>query len=188
MSVKGDDSMKRWSWLLLGALTLAAVGCGTGTEATSDVASLEESGAGDQEASVLGDIVDQETQLFEFSACMRDEGINIGDPTVDADGNVSLGTPMNMISDHGALMAAYETCNDFIGGRAMGHSGEDRTAVHDRLLEYAKCVRENGYYQLSDPDFSGTSDIFPGLDMDDPGYQAADQVCEGLLVDDGDTG
>ena len=188
MTVKDADSMKRRLWVVLLVLTLAAVGCGTGTEAASDVASLDESGVGDQEASILGDIAVQEAELFEFSACMRDEGINIGDSTVDADGNVSLGTPMNMISDHGALMAAYETCNDFIGGRALGHGGEDRTAVHDRLLEYAKCVRENGYYQLSDPDFSGTSsDIFPGLDMDDPGYQAADQICEGLLVDDGDT-
>ena len=189
MVLKDVDKMKRRLRTVLLALALAAAACGTGTEAAPDVASLDESGVGDQEGSILGDIVDQEAELFEFSACMRDEGINIGDPTVDADGNVSLGTPMNMISDHGALMAAYETCSDFIGGRALGHGGEDRTAVHDRLLEYAKCVRENGYYQLSDPDFSGTSsDIFPGLDMEDPGYQAADQLCKSLLVDDGDTG
>jgi hypothetical protein len=189
MTVKDADNMKRWLWVVLLVLTMAAVSCGTGTEATSDVASLDESGVGDQEASILGDIVDLEAELFEFSACMRDQGISIGDPTVDADGNVSLGTPMSMVSDHGALMAAYETCSDFIGGRALGHGGEDRTAVHDRLLEYAKCVRENGYYQLSDPVFSGSSsDIFPGLDMEDPGYQAADRSCKSLLVDDGDTG
>lgn len=189
LTVKDADNMKRRLWVVLLVLTMAAVSCGTRTEATSDVASLDESGVGDQEASILGDIVDQEAELFEFSECMRDEGINIGDPTVDADANVSLGTPMSMISDHGALMAAYETCSDFIGGRALGHGGEDRTAVHDRLLDYAKCVRENGYYQLSDPVFSGTSsDIFPGLDMEDPGYQAADQLCKSLLVDDGDTG
>ena len=189
MMVKGVDSVKRWHWFLLMGLTLLVVGCGTSTDAISDVASLDEGGVGDAEVSALGEIVDQEVELFEFSACMRDEGIDIGDPTVDADGNVALGTPMNMISDHGALMEAYETCSDFIGGRALGHGGEDRTAVHDRLLEYAKCVRENGYYQLADPDFSGTSsDIFPGLDMDDPAYKAADQVCKSLLVDDGDAG
>ena len=171
------------------AIALAAVACGDATGATSDIASLDEGGPGDQEASVLSAIVDQELELFEFSECMRDEGIDVGDPTVDADGNVSLGTPMNMITDHGALMKAYETCSDLIGGRALGHGGEDRTAVHDRLVDFAKCVRENGYYQLPDPDFSGSSsDIFPGLDMDDPTYQAAEQVCKGLLVDDGSTG
>jgi hypothetical protein len=171
------------------ALALATVACENSTETTFDVASLDESSPGEQEASVLGEIVDQELQLFEFSTCMRDEGIDVGDPTVDADGNVSLGTPMNMITDHGALMRAYEACRDLLDGRALGHGGEDRTAVHDRLVEFAKCVRENGYYQLPDPDFSGTSsDIFPGLDRDDPAYQAAEQVCEGLLVDDGNTG
>jgi hypothetical protein len=99
--MKDDDCMKRRYWVFLIALALATVGCGTGAEAISDVPSLNESGIGDQEESLLGDIVDQEAELFEFSACMRDEGIDVGDPTVDEDGNVSLGTPMNMISDHG---------------------------------------------------------------------------------------
>ena len=171
------------------ALTLATVACSTGTEAIPDVASLDESVPEIEETSVLEGIVDQELELFEFSECMRDEGIDVGDPTVDADGNVSLGTPMSMITDHGALMAAYEACNDFIGGRALGHGGEDRTAVHDRLVDFAKCVRENGFYQLPDPDFSGADgDIFPGLDMNDPTYLAAEQACKGLLVDDGDNG
>lgn len=121
-------------------------------------------------------------ELLDFSACMRDEGIDIGDPTIDADGNVSIGTTMSMISDHGALMAACDVCDDFIGGRPLGHGGEDRTAVDDRLVNFAKCVRDNGY-KLPDPDFSGTSgDIFPGLDRQNPDYQAAEQVCEDLLV------
>ena len=181
--------MRRRYRAVLIALTFATAACSTGTDATADVASLDEDVPENQEASVLEGIVDQELELFEFSECMRDEGIDVGDPTVDADGNVSLGTPMSMITDHGALMAAYETCNDFIGGRALGHGGEDRTAVHDRLVEFAKCVRENGYYQLPDPDFSGAgSDLFPGLDMDDPAYLAAEQACKSLLVDDGDSG
>jgi len=163
-------------------LTLMVAACGTGSEAPSEVASLEDSG--DQEASVLGRIVDQELELYEFSVCMRDEGIDVGDPTIDADGNVSLGTPLDMISDHAALMQAYEACGEPIGGRAMGHGGEDRTAVHDRLVEFARCVRDNGYYSLPDPDFTG-GDMFPGLDMDDPDYRAAEEVCRDLLVDDG---
>ena len=178
--------MSRRYWAFLIALTLATVACSTGTDTTADVASLDEIVSENQEASVLEGIVDQELELFEFSECMRDEGIDVGDPTVDPDGNVSLGTPMDMITDHGALMAAYEACNDFIGGRALGHGGEDRTAVHDRLVEFAKCVRENGYYQLPDPDFSGAgSEIFPGLDMNDPTYLAAEQACRSVLVDDG---
>jgi hypothetical protein len=177
---------RRHSGALVAVIVVLAA-CGTATDTTSDVASLDK--AEGQDASVLGAIVDQEGQLFEFSACMRDEGIEVGDPTVDEEGNVILGTPLDMVSDHGALMAAYEVCNDLIGGRAMGHGEGDRTAVHDRLVEFAKCVRENGYYEIPDPDFSGANgDIFPGLDMDDPDYQAAEDICKGVLVDDDGSG
>lgn len=161
-------------------LGLAVIACGTDAEPAPEVATLDSLDPAD---TVLGAIVDQELELLDFSECMRGEGIDIGDPTIDADGNVSIGTPMNMISDHGALMTAYDVCDDFIGGRPLGHGGEDRTAVHDRLVNFAKCVRDNGYYDLPDPDFSGASgDIFPGLDRQNIDYQAAEQVCENLLV------
>ena len=175
VSDNSESGMNRRDWALLIVFAFATVACGSSVEVT--------------EAGVLAEIVDQEAELFEFSACMRGEGIDIGDPTVDAEGNVALGTPMSMISDHGALMEAYGQCRDLIGGRALGHSGEDRSTVHDRLVEFAKCVRENGYYDMADPDFSDSGgDIFPRLKMDDPDYQAAEEVCKGLLVDDGDPG
>lgn len=167
-------------------LGLAVIACGADTELAQEVATLDTL---DAVGTVLGAIVDQELELLDFSECMRNEGIDIGDPTIDANGNVSIGTPMNMISDHGALMAAYDVCDDFISGRPLGHGGEDRTAVHDRLVNFAKCVRENGYYDLPDPDFSGASgDIFAGLDRQNPDYRAAEQVCEELLVVGSDEG
>ncbi len=176
-------------WVLLAGFALVAGACANNTDATSEVASLDESGNGDQEKSALEIIVEQERQLFEFSACMRDEGVDIGDPTVDADGNVALGTPMGMITDHGGLMEAYRACRDLIGNRPLGHGGEDRSAVHDRLVDFAKCVRQKGFYDMPDPDFSDTNGhLFPGLDLDDPDYQAAEGKCKELLVDDGTAG
>ena len=180
--------MSRRRGLLVAGLVLVSGACATDTGTTSDVASLEESVDQDRNRSALEEIVEQERQLFEFSACMRDEGIDIGDPTVDADGNVALGTPTEMITDHGGLMKAYAACRDLIGNRPLGHSGEDRSAVHDRLVDYAKCVREAGYHEMPDPDFSDSGDdLFPGLDTDDPEYQAAEEECKGLLVASGAT-
>jgi len=168
---------------LVAGLAVVAASCANGGGVPSDVASLEESGTGAR-ATALEEIVEQERQLFEFSACMRDEGVDIGDPTVDADGNVALGTPMSMITDHGGLMKAYAACRDFIGNRPLGHGGEDRSAVHDRLVDYAKCVRQAGYYEMPDPDFSESGgDLFPGLDMSHPDYQAAEGQCKSLLVE-----
>ena len=170
-------------WVLVAGFVLAAAACANDGGAPSDVASIAEGGPR-VGAGALEEIVEQERQLFEFSACMRDEGIDIGDPTVDADGNVALGTPMSMITDHGGLMKAYAACRDFIGNRPLGHGGEDRSAVHDRLVDYAKCVRQAGYYEMPDPDFSESGgDLFPGLDMSHPDYQAAEGQCKSLLVE-----
>ncbi|MBK5266731.1 MAG: hypothetical protein JJE47_04795 [Acidimicrobiia bacterium] len=164
----------------------AVIACEADAEPAPEVATLDTL---DPAGTVLGAIVDQELELLDFSECMRAEGIDIGDPTIDANGNASIGTPMNTISDHGSLMAAYNVCDDFIGSRPLGHGGEDRTAVHDRLVNFAKCVRDNGYYDLPDPDFSGASgDIFPGLDRQNPDSRAAEQVCEELLVVGADQG
>ena len=177
--------MKRWYSALVVALSLVAAACGTSADPTLEVASVED-GVEDGAASVLSDVVDQEQALFEFSACMRDQDVDIGDPTVDADGNVALGQAMgpDSFSDHGALMAAYEACSDLIGGRALSMGGADETVMRDRLVEFAGCVRDNGY-DLPDPDFSG-GDLFPGLDQGDSDFLAAQEACEDILVDDGD--
>ena len=182
--------MSRKYWTAVVALSLATAACSGDTAVSTDVASLEAEPAETTEAGPLEDLVELERALFDLSACMRDEGIDVGDPTVDADGNVLLGTPPGgeSITDHGALMDAYAVCGDLIGGRSLGHGDADRTAVHDRLVEFASCVRDNGY-DVSDPDFSNSDgELFPGLDEDDPDFQAAQAVCEELLVDDGDEG
>ena len=182
-------NLKR-SWAAVVALSLATAACGGDTAVNPDVASLEEGSAETIEAGPLEDLVELERALFDLSACMREQGVEVGDPTVDADGNVLLGTPPGgeSISDHGALMDAYAVCGDLVGGRSIGHGDADRTAVHDRLVEFAGCVRDNGY-DVSDPDFSNSDgELFPGLDEDDPDFQAAQVVCEELLVDKGDEG
>ena len=174
-------------WAALVALSLTVAACSGDTAESADVASLEVGDTETAEAGPLEDLVELERALFDLSACMRDEGIDVGDPTVDANGNVLLGTPPGgeSISDHGALMDAYAVCGDLVGGRSLGHGDADRTAVHDRLVEFAACVRDNGY-DVSDPDFSNSGgELFPGLDEDDPDFQAAQKVCEALLVDDG---
>ena len=109
----------------MAGFVLVTGACSTNTGATSAVASLEESDNQGRNTSALEEILEQEQQLFEFSACMRSEGIDFGDPTVDADGNVALGTPMGMITDHGGLMRAYAACRELIGNRPLGHGGED---------------------------------------------------------------
>ncbi len=71
-------------------LSLVAVSCSGGDDATPGVATL--AGTITTVAVVEPDI-DTEQQLLAFVQCMRDEGIVLPDPTVSADGDVQLSPP-----------------------------------------------------------------------------------------------
>ena len=47
-------------------------------------------------------------------------------------------------------------CGELLEGATLGfREGFDRTELEDTLVEYAACMRENGY-DMPDPDFSGS--------------------------------
>lgn len=78
-------------FLVLLALTILSCGCGT----VPTSGWIPSTGAPlTWKRAFSGTSSEQESQLFEFSACMREEGIRIGPPTIDADGNPYLGTPV----------------------------------------------------------------------------------------------
>ena len=171
-------------------LTLAAA-CSGGGDETDGVASL-----GDVPLTIIeqgsdGRAVSDEEAALAFTQCMRDEGLNLPDPTVDSDGNVRLGLGRAAAAvadlDPAEVQAAFEQCAEHLGGITFGFTGEDRAELQDRLLEFAVCMRENGY-DMPDPDFSnfgrgsGPGDgPFGLLDLADPQLQEALEGCEDVL-------
>ncbi len=207
-------------WLLLTPLVLA--GCSGGEDDTTGVASLEDEPAattataddGADATSVTDDtedaddadgsptIEDTEAQMLEFSSCMRDEGVDIGDPVVDADGNVTFGGfrpgAGGDADDEGRpdeVRQAFDTCGEFLDGVQLGGpgGGTDRTELQDTLLEFSSCMRDQGV-DMDDPDFSNfgepgqggapgpIGDIFSMLNSDDPDVEAAVDICGDLLA------
>lgn len=185
--------------LALVALALVAAGCGG---ANGDgVASLEddtvtdplaagEEIAGDDNNPSEGD-VDQEQALLDFTQCMRDEGIDIADPEVDADGNLRPSRPEPGTLEREDIQAAREACSEFLEGVTLGFRDQDRTEIEDTLLEFAACMRDNGY-DMPDPDLSFEPGSggggqgggpFGQLDQDDPAFQAASEVCQDIFTD-----
>lgn len=177
----------RGTGLVVLAVTFAllATACSSDEAADDGVASLS---AADADVISLEAVpeVDREAALLEFTACLREEGVAVTDPTVDADGNVKLSKMSEGLDDasRAGLAAAREVCAYALDGVTLGFSGEDATEREDRFLAYAVCMRENGY-DMPDPDFSslGTSGgggqraIFGDLDREDPDFQAAQDVC-----------
>ena len=154
--------------ILLLALALMATACGSTAEATVEAAPLivvEGSEAPDVDASVDGpDATDTPTDqtneelALEFTQCMRDEGVDLPDPTVNADGSIELFQPgaiSNIDPDDPAVGNAVEVCGDLIAGASfLPGAGLDQSEIEDRLLGFAQCLRDLGF-DVDDPDLSG---------------------------------
>lgn len=186
--------------LVMAALAMVLAACGSGTASSAEeVATLEASGDAAGGAAPEGEEpVDREEALLAFAACMRDNGVEMADPTVDADGNVQLSRPGQAGEegeefDREAMEAARQACGEFLEGAQLGFEGTDIVELEDTMIEYAQCMRDNGY-DMPDPDFSsfgpgaggdgepGQGGPFGALDRDDPDFIAAQETCEEILA------
>ncbi len=156
---------------------------------------LEDEDLAGEELAVREDLTDEE-RLLAFAGCMRDNGVDFPDPVVEADGTVTFGA-LREIGRDPDLPAARETCQDLVAGLAFGpgQGGFDLVELQDTLLEFARCMRDNGV-DMGDPDLSrigpGADDDgqaggpFGVIDLDDPDFAAAFAVCQQRLPGAGD--
>lgn len=174
---------------------LALLGASCGGVATSDgVASLSDpadavTGSETAEAQELT----REEALLAFTACLREHGVDIEDPTVDANGNVQLSRPGGGPGggagrDVDEARAARDACAPLLEDSAIGFDRADRTELEDALYEFAACMRDNGH-DMPDPDFTdfgagtgGGGGPFGEIDRDDPVFQEATAACEDVLA------
>ena len=175
--------------LLIAVLALVAAACGGSAGADEGVASLDDSTQLDTVSTTAAPEGTREEALLAFTACLRDEGFDVEDPTVDSEGNLRLARPAEAQEedfDRDAYRAAREACDEYLENVTLGFRDEDRTEIEDQLLAFAACVRENGY-DMPDPDFSGTpgqgggGGPFGAIDRTDPAFQAASEACQDVL-------
>ena len=176
---------------LILVLALMAAGCSDDDE-TSQVASLETETADtsqDAEATEPDRVADTEAAILAFTQCLRDQGIEIDDPTVDADGNLQL-PPIGLTSESdgtdpeeamAALADIMASCEEHLEGITPTLSGHDTTEFEDAVLEYAQCMRSHGI-DMPDPDFSPDGGIIDLGSGDGEAFEAADAECRPLLT------
>ncbi len=181
--------------ILVATVAVVAAACSSGSsEPTEGVATLESTTtrASTDTAAVSPD---DEQALLAFAQCMRDHGVDMEDPTVDADGNLRIRPPRGAARDdfdREAAREAFNACADLLEGVALGPFDGDLTDLEDTLVEYAACMRDNGY-DLPDPDLSDGLRSFgrPGgifgkeIDPNDPDFVAANDACEHIFTDAG---
>jgi len=190
------------STLLIGLVlvpTLIAGAC-TGDDNLAQIASLEADSADSWDAgdtASVDPIAESEAAMLAFTQCLRDQGVDVDDPTMDADGNMQL-PPINIevpdvVTDPDELpdMSEFEDmiapCEEHLEGVASTISSADTTEIEDKLLAYAECMRDNGV-DIPDPDFSSSGGVIDLGAIGGKTFEAAEAVCSPLLADLGFSG
>lgn len=136
--------------LTAAALLLAA--CGSSGD-DAQVASLAggSTATGDTTSTTLSQ-ADTQQAMLDFAACMRDNGVDMADPTFDANGNpqggIRPGADSNVDPRSDEFQAAQDACGDKLAGVQFGGPGGpggfDRTAIQDGLNNFTACLRDQG--------------------------------------------
>jgi hypothetical protein len=184
-----------WAPLLV-VLALVLVACSGGGADPGGVASLVDPSAAPT-AAAPEESLDPEAAMLAFAQCMRDNGIDMPDPEVSGDGGMTFGfqaRPGTGTDDMDKLEAAQAACEKFLPkGGPDGRPMEIDPEMEQAMLDFARCMRENGI-DFPDPQFGngivkiGPGEDGPNFDPSSDEFQAAQEACEDLMPGDGKFG
>jgi hypothetical protein len=97
---------------VLPVVALLLVGCGS--DDSPGVATA--SNSSDQPKATTTTPADQEQQALQFTKCMRENGVDMADPTVDTDGNLRWQPPDMSGSSQAELQKARDACQQYLQG------------------------------------------------------------------------
>jgi hypothetical protein len=163
-------------WAIPLVVAVALLGCGD--DSTNDDGTPPAAGATTAAGS---------DRAVQYSECMRENGVpEFPDPE---NGRLTLraGPGSGIDPNSAEFQAAQEACQDLApqGGQAGGGQNEQLQA---QVLEFAKCMRENGVPNFPDPQVSGGGvrmQLPQGVDQNSPQFQSAQQACQDLLAGPG---
>ena len=140
----------RLSLVALGAtITLGAAACGSsGGSSSTKIASLGTTAT----AATTAGSSPQSTQdaMLAYAQCMRDNGIDMADPTFDANGEPTgrlFGPDSGIDPQAEGFQTAQTACGDLLEGVTFGRGqggGLDQDAVQASLNDFTACLRDQG--------------------------------------------
>ena len=172
--------------------TMALTACRSDS---NDVATLKTTGNAQVEAPTADasdPALDNEARMMALTECLREQGIEVMDPVVDADGNVDKPEFVEGVEyDKDKMGQAWEACEHHLEGFIWEKEGPDVSEQVEQLDQYialATCLREKNY-DVDDPT-AGTLDAWMGdfkeaINWDDPDAVADYQECSGETVGKG---
>ncbi len=159
--------MKKRDWLVALTLALCVVG-------------LAACGGGDSGSDGRGESAEREEEAgLEFAECMREQGVEMEDPTPGEGIDVG-GDPSDP-----AAKRALAACDEKLDGVAQEVTPEEDEEFREGWLAFSECVREQGI-DLADPEFLGPGKVhlgIAGVDTSSPAFEAAAEACQDEVPD-----
>jgi len=137
------------------------------------------------------EVLNNEAMMIAFTVCLREQGMDVADPVVDADGNIGKPEIPEGINKK-EFSEAWEACNYLLEGFTFEGKREDLSEDLEYYLELAACMREEGI-NINDPT-AETLDTWMGdfkttANFDDPDTMTALETCiDGEFGDGGGKG
>jgi hypothetical protein len=189
--------MPRFSRLILAAVAVVAmVAACSGTATGPGVATLDDPGSSDAPgASPAASALTPQDAALAYARCMRENGVDMPDPQVvtGTGGEVKIDQQGGAPVSKEKFSAADSKCSHFMAQAGPNGKGPEMSAEdQDKVLAFAKCMREHGV-DMPDPDFSGggvriqvnsgsaSNGSGPKNPKDDPTFKAANDACSSLL-------
>jgi hypothetical protein len=169
------------------AAGLLVAGCGgkggTGAQVASIGGTTTTTVAGGSTGNGGGD---PQERALAFAKCMREHGIDMPDPKVDANGRMEMRINGRGVDD-AKMREAQTACQDKMGGAFGPGGGPADPQFQEKALEYSRCMRQHGVPKFPDPQPNGGLLIGPdsGVNPNSPTFKAADKACQQLLPNGG---
>ncbi len=160
-------------------IAIVLAGCGGGQDGVAVAADAPAAtGSATTEAPGATSEEDAEEAMLAFAKCMREQGVDMDDPTPDENGTLRFDMTRPDEGDRESMRTAMEACGDLMAAARPQVSDEDRAEREEQQLAFAKCMREQGI-DMPDPSSGGG----PGssgtrIDPDDPATQKAMSACQ----------
>ena len=173
---------------LLALVALALVACTSGAAGNGNgVLSLSSADPGSSAAPSAS--MSPQDAAVAFAHCMREHGVDVPDPQFDENGGkVAFGFQVGGAkADKQKMEAAQQACQHFLDAAtfARGNGGQIDQETQDKLLAFARCMRDHGI-DFPDPQFENGGiakiggDSGPKFDPNSKAFQDAQQACQSL--------
>lgn len=122
-----------------------------------------------------------------FVACLRAEGIDVPDLTIDSRGNLMLSELASSLDTTDALVrTSLVACADLLGAAQVADLTADpevRVLVEAQLQAFSECMRQEGIDEFPDPGEDVVASPYPLEDVpfEASGFDEAVVTCEALV-------